>query len=107
MVAAEHEREAFGFPRAAHGGGDALTGAFDLGEKSRARVAFLRCFGDLRRDVAVVDHLAPERREPVGETGIADRGGTHVDAAASRAEVEGSADDRNGFHGEEANGRAG
>ena len=51
----------------------------------------------------MVDDLAAELREPLGEPGVADRRRAHVDAAAPRAEVERRADDRDRLHATKAN----
>jgi hypothetical protein len=42
--------------------------------------------------------VAGQCREPLRETGIANRRGAHVDAAAARAEVERRTDHRHRFH---------
>ena len=49
--------------------------------------------GDGSVHVAPVLAVDPELLKPVLETRVADRGRTHVDTAAARAEIERSADD--------------
>src|SRR5437763_1134558 len=58
---------------------------------------------DVRRDVAVVDDIAPELREPVGEPCVPDRRRAHVDPTPAGAEVERRADDSDRVHLGEAN----
>src|SRR5581483_6671275 len=83
--------------RLLHPGGDLRTGAHDRPQVARLRVADVGCLGDVRVDVAPVDALAPELRDPLLEAGVADRGGPHVDAAPAGAEVEAGADDCDGL----------
>jgi hypothetical protein len=52
----------------------------------------------VRVDVAPVHDVAVEIAQPPLQAGVADRRWAHVDAAASRTEVEGRTDDRNGQH---------
>jgi hypothetical protein len=55
-------------------------------------------FRDRDVEIALVDHLAAQRRNLAIESGNAERGRSHVDAVPSRAEVERHADDVDGAH---------
>ena len=98
VVPAKYKRELPFLQRAADHAGDALAGLLDRAEETRALVPLVGRLGDRHRHVAVVDHLAPERAEPLGETGVADRGRAHVDATAARTEVERRTDHRDRLH---------
>src|SRR4029450_9875872 len=98
VVAAEHEWELPILARSADDGGDALTRLLDRAEETGLLVALVGRLGDRHRQVPEVDHLAPERREAFGEARVPDRGGSHVDASASCAEVERRTDHRDGLH---------
>ena len=68
----------------------------DLGEEARALVADRERLGLGHDEVAPVDDAAAERRQPLLETGVADRGRSHVHAASTLSEVERRADDGHG-----------
>ena len=55
-------------------------------------------FGDWRDQVALVDHRQPEREEPFGQPGDAERRRPHVDATPVAAQVQGDADDVGSSH---------
>ena len=61
-------------------------------------VALVAGFRDRRGQVALVDDRVAERSDPLAETGNAERGRPHVDAAPAAAEVERHADHMNRFH---------
>jgi hypothetical protein len=98
VVAAEDERELVGLARALDDAGDALARCLDLAEEAGALVPLLGRLGDVGRDVAAVDDLQIERREPLREPRVANRGRPHVDTAATCAEVERRADHCDGLH---------
>ena len=94
VVAAEDERQRVLIEREADEPCDPAAGRLDLGEVARALVGVLGRLEHGRLDVAPVEHVVAELAQPVVETGVADRGRPHVDAAASRPEIERGADDR-------------
>ena len=96
VVPAQHEGQGFLGDDVRDEPREARAGVEDLGEKPRPFVADGERLGLAGREVAPVDHRAPERPKALLEPGVADRGGAHVDAAPSLAEVERRADDRHG-----------
>ena len=58
-----------------------------------ARVALLDRLGHGRANVTLVDDVAAEACDAVGEPGVPDRRRAHVDASTAGAEVEPGADD--------------
>ena len=98
VVAAEHKRKLTVLAGAANDAGYALTRLHDRAEEASALIALVGCLGDRDRHVPEVDHLAPERREPLRKPGVADRRGAHVDASAPGTEVDRRTDDRDGLH---------
>ena len=93
MVAAEHERR----PSAARRSGDELRHLVaerkDLVQEARPLVARLGRLRDRRDDVPEVDRLNAERLlQMLLQSRVPDRRRTHVDATASRPEVERRAD---------------
>src|SRR5581483_6806323 len=75
---------------------DAPARPLDRVEVAGAGVADLRRLRERCVDVAPVDARPPEPLDPLLETGVADRGGPHVHAAAAGAEVEPRADHGDG-----------
>ena len=96
MVATEHERHRAARGDLLHDRREARTGVEDLRQEAGALVLDRKRLGLRCQDVPAVDDRASERREPLLESGIADRGRPHVDAAAALPEIEGRADDRHG-----------
>ena len=92
VVATQHERHEPAATRVPDERCDALARAHDRLEVARPRIPDLRRLGKARVHVAPVDAVAAETRDPLLKACVPDRGGTHVDAAAARAEVEPSAD---------------
>jgi hypothetical protein len=93
VIAAEHQGDASALHGAVDSGGELVAGGSDLGEEFGVTVAGGRGFGLLDGDVAkVVDVIAKGVQARI-EIGDAEGGGSHVDAAAALAEIEGGADD--------------
>ena len=93
VVATEHDRHIARAHRRLDQIGDRATRGQDLREIPGALVGERRGLGHGRRDVPTIRDDVPDRREPLDETRVADRGRPHVDATSALSEVEGSADD--------------
>ena len=92
VVSAENERERSVADGVFDEAGDLGARFLDRLEEADALAADLRGLGDRGGDVAEVDVLASQSLDALLEPCVADRGGSHVDAAAARPEVEGGAD---------------
>jgi hypothetical protein len=99
VVAAEHEGQRIRLDRVAHEHRDLRAGREDLGQVARGLVRHGRRLRLGRLDVPEVPHPVAERDQPLLQIRVAKRGGPHVDTPATLAEVERSADDRNGLRG--------
>ena len=88
MVATEHERHRAARGDLLHDRREARTGVEDLRQEAGALVLDRERLGLRCQDVPAVDDRASERREPLLESGVADRGRPHVDAAAALPEIE-------------------
>jgi hypothetical protein len=93
VVAAEDDRESSSFCGLADAARDAGGDLLDLGEEARSRIALVGRLGDCDLDVPEIVYEQSESGQALVEAGVADRGGPHVDAAASCAEVESGPDD--------------
>ena len=93
VVAAEDERQGALLERQADESRHAVARGLDLGQVPRRASASSVASGT-GLHVAPVEHLAAEAAKTLLDACVPDRGGTHVDAAASGAEVECGADHR-------------
>ena len=94
MVAAEHERHDAVSSRPHHERSHPFAGSLDRVEIPGPWIADLGRLGDINADVAPVDPVTTEARDPLMQAGVADRGGAHADTAAACSEVEPGADHR-------------
>ena len=94
VVAAEHERQRVLLQRKPDQPRDAPARRLDLRQVAGTRVRLLGRFLHRRLDVAPVQDVVADPVEPVVKARVPDGGWPHVDAAATRAEVERCSDDR-------------
>jgi hypothetical protein len=90
VIAAENNGQRTRVERGGDGRIQGLTDARDL-------VDVLLGLRNLRRHIPVVHDGVPEIADLLAESGDAERGGPHVDAATSSAKVERNTDDVNWF----------
>ena len=107
MISAKRQRNLAGFQRLEHQFRMLGAGGRDLFQIFGVGVAFLFLLRDGDGDVAAVFHFVAERFEPGFQSGHADGGRAHVDAAAGLAEVKGNADDANFSGSDVVGGRSG
>ena len=93
VVTTQHDRNEIVPRRARNELGDPLRGFLDLGQKAGALVPGLRCLRHRSLDVSQIHVLVPQLVEAGSQTGIPDRGRTHVNATATGPQVEIRADD--------------
>ena len=96
VVAAEHERMQTLLDRARNEVRNPLAGLLDRRQEANALAAHLRRLGNCTLDVPPVEHRPPQPLDASSQAGVADRGGSHVDAAPARPEVETRTDQGNG-----------
>jgi CheY-like chemotaxis protein len=99
MVAAEYKRHVAAFHRAGDELGDPLIRLLDLRQEPQPLVADRARLCDSGRDVAPVLDTPPEPLDASVEARVADRGGAHVDASPTGAQIERGADDRDRLRG--------
>jgi hypothetical protein len=93
MVAAQHEWYASSRESLGDEAREAIAGGGDLRQVLGARMALRGSLGLIDRNIAeVLDRIA-QGLDALVEAGDAKSGGSHIDAAAALAEIEGSADD--------------
>jgi len=85
---AQHERELAVGDGRGDVIGQVLAGAADGAPVAGRRIALVQRLDHPRADVAVVVHGVAEAGDSLAQLRVADRRRAHVDAAASRAEVE-------------------
>jgi hypothetical protein len=93
VIAAEHQRHRPLVERQKRGLIELLTDIGDVVDIFLPLVAKRLRFRNRRREIAFIDDGAAEATEALAETGDAERGRPHVDAAAVAAEIERHADD--------------
>src|SRR5579862_6117212 len=106
MISAQRERNFSGFQSLQHKLGMLRAGSRDLFQILRVRVALFFLLGNRDGHIAPVLHFVTESFEPSFEAGYANRGRSHIHAAARLAKIKGNANNAN-LTGRDAHDRSG
>src|ERR1700675_2341089 len=99
MVAAEHERCGAIAKRRQRRLVQALADVRDVRDVFLLLVAWFLGFANGRREVTAIGHLVPEGAKPLRQARDAERGRTHVHAAAATTKIQRNTDEMDGGQG--------